>query len=81
MCVQFLGQKIPWSRKWQTTPMVLPGKSRGQSTLGGPQTTGSQRDRKELDTTKQLSTHQHTKRQEFQFHTVYSSTYSNLLSL
>ena len=25
--------KIPWSRKWQTTPLFLPGKSHGQGSL------------------------------------------------
>ena len=28
-------KKIPWSRKWQPTPVLLPGKSRGQSSLVG----------------------------------------------
>ena len=26
--------KIPWRRKWQTTPVFLPGESHGQSLLG-----------------------------------------------
>jgi len=26
--------KIPWSRKWQPTPVFLPGKSHGQRSLG-----------------------------------------------
>ena len=30
-----LGQKIPWSRKWQPTPVFLPGKSHGQRCLVG----------------------------------------------
>jgi len=25
--------KIPWRRKWQTTPVFLPGKSHGQRNL------------------------------------------------
>ena len=25
--VQFLGQEDPWRRKWQTTPVFLPGES------------------------------------------------------
>ena len=29
------GGKIPWSRKWQPTPVFLPGKSRGQRSLAG----------------------------------------------
>ena len=35
MWVQSLGQKIPWSRKWQSTPVFLPGKSQGQRSLVG----------------------------------------------
>ena len=31
--VQFLGQEDPWRRKWQTTPVFLPGKSQGQRRL------------------------------------------------
>ena len=27
--------KIPWRRKWQTTPVLLPGKSHGQRSLVG----------------------------------------------
>ena len=27
--------KIPWSRKWQPTPVFLPGKSHGQRSLVG----------------------------------------------
>ena len=35
-------RKIPWRRKWQPTPVVLPGKSRGQRSLAGC-SPGSQR--------------------------------------
>ena len=28
-------EKIPWSRKWQPTPVFLPGKSHGQRSLVG----------------------------------------------
>ena len=28
-------RKIPWSRKWQPTPIFLPGKSHGQRSLAG----------------------------------------------
>ena len=28
--VRFLGGKIPWRRKWQSTPALLPGKSHGR---------------------------------------------------
>jgi len=27
--------KIPWRRKWQSTPVLLPGKSHGQRSLVG----------------------------------------------
>ena len=41
--------KIPWRRKWQPTPVFLPGESHGQRSLAGysPQSIGSQ----ELDKT------------------------------
>ena len=35
MWVQSLGWKIPWSRKWQPTPIFLPGESHGQGSLAG----------------------------------------------
>ena len=44
--------KIPWSRKWQPTPVFLPGKFHGQRSLVGYSPWGH----KELDTTEQLST-------------------------
>ena len=28
-------RKIPWSRKWQTTPVFLPGEFHGQRSLAG----------------------------------------------
>ena len=39
--------KIPWRRKWQPTPVFLPGKSHGQRNLVDSQSMGSQ----ESDTT------------------------------
>ena len=39
--------KIPWRRKWQPTPIFLPGKSHGQRSLMGY----SSWDHKESDTT------------------------------
>ena len=33
--VQSLGQKDPWSRKWQPTPVFLPGEIHGQRSLVG----------------------------------------------
>ena len=43
--------KIPWRRKWQSTPVLLPGKSHGQRSLVGYSPWG----RKELDTTEWLN--------------------------
>ena len=40
-------RKIPWRRKWQPTPVCLPGKSHGQRSLASY----SPRVRKELDVT------------------------------
>ena len=42
--------KIPWRRKWQPTPIFLPGESHGWRSLVGY----SSRGHKELDTTEQL---------------------------
>ena len=39
--------KIPWRRKWQPTPVFMPGKMHGQRSLVGYNTWGS----KELDMT------------------------------
>ena len=53
MQVQSLSEKIPWGRKWLPTPVLLPGKLHGQSSLAAYSPWG----RKESDTTKQLSVH------------------------
>ena len=45
--------KILWRRKWQSTPVLLPGKSHGQRSLVGC----SPRDHKQSDTTEQLHFH------------------------
>jgi len=45
--------KIPWRRKWQPTPVFLPGKSHGQEEPGGLWS----RTCKETDMTEWLSTH------------------------
>ena len=47
--------KILWRRKWQPTPVFLPGKSRGQSSLVGYSLWG----RKKSDTTERLHLHFH----------------------
>ena len=43
--------KVPWSRKWQPTPVFLPGKFKGQRSLAGYSPWGC----KESDTTERLS--------------------------
>ena len=45
--------KIPWRRKWQSTPVLLSGKSRGQRSLVGYSPWG----RKESNTTGRLHVH------------------------
>ena len=44
--------KMPWKRKWQPTPVFLPGESHGQRSLAGYSPWG----RKKSDRTEQLST-------------------------
>ena len=41
-------RKIPWRRKWQPTPVVLPGKSHRQRSLAGPSPWGLKRVRHNL---------------------------------
>ena len=48
-------RKIPWRRKWQPTPVFLPGESHGQRSLEGCSPWGC----KESDTTERLSTALH----------------------
>ena len=48
--VQSLGREVPWRRKWQPTPIFLPGESHGQRSLVGYSPWG----RKESDTTEWL---------------------------
>ena len=48
--------KIPWSRKWQLTSVILPGKSNGQRSLACYSPWGL----KESGRTEQLNTHTHT---------------------
>ena len=40
--------EIPWTRKWQLVPLILPGKSHGQRSLAGYSPWGC----RELDATK-----------------------------
>ena len=41
--VWFLGWEDPWRRKWQPTPVILPGKSHGQRNLVGHNPWGCKR--------------------------------------
>ena len=50
--------KIPWRRKWQPTPVFLPGKSHGQRSLAGYSPWGC----KELDMREHTHTHAHIKK-------------------
>ena len=50
-------RKIPWRRKWQPTPVFLPGESHGQRSLAGDSPWGH----KESDITEWLSTYIHRK--------------------
>ena len=43
MRVQSRGRKIPWSKKWQPTPVFLPEKIPWTEEPGGLQSVGSQR--------------------------------------
>ena len=45
--------KIPWRRKWQPTPVFLPGESHGQTSLAGYSPWGH----KELDRTEVTLAH------------------------
>ena len=51
--VRSLGWEVPWRRKWQSSPVLLPGKSHEQRSLVGYSPWGH----KESDTTEQFSLH------------------------
>ena len=72
-CDPWVG-KIPWRRKWQLTPVFLPGEFHGQSSLAGY----SPRGRKESDKTEGLSTHTHT---HTHTHTQRTTIYPHFLTL
>ena len=61
--------RSPWRRKWQPTPIFLPGKSQGQRSLAGY----SPRGRKQLD--KSECTHTHTRTQRINFSILQASRY------
>ena len=47
-------EKIPWRRKWQPSPVSLPGKSHGQKSLAGYSPWDHKRVRQDLSITQQL---------------------------
>ena len=53
--VRSLGWEDPWRRKWQPTPVFLPGESHGRRSLVGYSPQG----RKKSDTTERLHFHFH----------------------
>ena len=53
MGVRFLGQEDPLGRKWQPTPVFLPGEFHGQKSLAGYSPWSC----KKLDTTEHTHTH------------------------
>ena len=61
-------RKIPWRKKWQPTPVFLPGKSHGQRSLVGCSPWGH----KGSDTTKDLHTWHSRQWLLFTIHTSYS---------
>ena len=48
--------KFPWRRKWQATPVFLPGKTHGQRSLAGYRPWGRKRVRQHLVTKQQGNT-------------------------
>ena len=69
-------RKIPWSKKWQTAPVFLPGKSHGQRSLMGYSLWGG----KELDVAEHLHAHvcTHTRTHT---HSYTCSLFSNFIHL
>ena len=53
-------EAVVWRRKWQPIPILLPGESHGQRSLGGLKSMGSQIDTTEWITHTQKHTHRNT---------------------
>ena len=68
--------KIPWRRKWQPTPVVLPRKSRGQRSLAGYRPRGHKSGKRDLATNNTTSSCRRHSPREFST----SSLSSDLLS-
>ena len=62
-------RKIPWRRKWQPTPIILPKESHGQRSLAGCSPQGH----KELEMTEQAGTSTIIRRQYVHLNLVYES--------
>ena len=64
MAIHSINIQIPWRRKWQSTPIFLPGKFHGQRSPEGYSLWG----RKDLDTTEHAHMHErmHACTQTFQ---------------
>ena len=61
MGLNLVSGRFPWQRKWQPTPVILPGKSHGQSSQAGYSPQGSKRVRRNWATKQQQkSIHRHT---------------------
>ena len=54
-------RKIPWRRKWQPTPVFLPGKSHGQRRLTGYSSWGCKRVEHDLETKQQTQSEDYRK--------------------
>ena len=65
-------RKIPWSRKWQPNPIVLPGESHGQRSLAGYSSQGC----KELDMIERLSARAHTHTHDHDLEAVYKELHA-----
>ena len=52
-------RKIPWSRKWEPTPVFLPGKFHGQRSLAGYTVHGAAKSWTQLHTHTHAHTHTH----------------------
>ena len=75
-CIWSLGQKIPWRRKWQPSPVFLPVKFHGRRTLVGCSPWGC----KELYTTEWLHFVQ-MYAQELDYWNIFSSIFSFVRNL
>ena len=65
--------RFPWSRKWQPTPVFLPGKFHGHRSLVGYSQWGC----KELDTTERTHAHTRTHTQKVNLYTGTHKTEDN----